>query len=147
MFIGKKYTISYFIVLYLFWDIQRWIMACPWNLGYGWLLSAIVNTALSSTIFNFLDVEEYCDLEIQVKGNLRLSETPTFDSLHTSSYPSSIVTFDDGRKSWLFQTRHLHNNPLGENGCENTTWPTRRCKPCKQILERLSLRLSILHSH
>ena len=47
--------------------------------------SAIVNIALSYTIFEFFDVEKYCDLEMSLKVVL-------FESLGTVSYLPSIVT-------------------------------------------------------
>ena len=70
--------------------------------------SAIVNIALSCTVFELFDVEQYRDLEIWVHS--RLFKVVPFESLSAVSYLLSIVTMalscisfeikqDIGRKS------------------------------------------------
>jgi len=54
--------------------------------------SAIVNIALSSTVFGLFDVEKYRDLEIWVRGHSRSFKLVPFDSLGVVSYSLSIVT-------------------------------------------------------
>ena len=49
-------------------------------------------TALSGTVFEFLDVEEYRDLEIWVRGHSRLFKLVQFERLGAVSYSPSIVT-------------------------------------------------------
>jgi len=74
--------------------------------------SAIVNTALSGTVFELFDVEWHYDLEIWVTGHSRSFKPVPFESL---GVVSSIVTMavccivceikrDIGRKLWLFHT-------------------------------------------
>jgi len=50
-------------------------------------LSAIVNVALSCTIFELFDIKQYRDLEIWVRGH----STSLFESLGAVSYLPSIV--------------------------------------------------------
>jgi len=48
--------------------------------------SAIVSVALSCTVFEIFDVEEYRDLVVNVKGHSRLLEMAPFARSDTSSY-------------------------------------------------------------
>jgi len=92
-------------------------------------LSAIVNIALSGTVFELFDVELYHDLEIWVKGHSRSSKLVPFESLGVVSYSLSIVIMalscisseikrDIGGKSWFFHTP-FHSTPtLGASPLE-----------------------------
>jgi len=44
-------------ISYRFWDIQRRIMACPWNLGWG-LFKVIENTTIRQTLYDFISVQK-----------------------------------------------------------------------------------------
>ena len=54
--------------------------------------SAIVNIALSGTVFELFDVEYYRDLEMWVRGHSRSPELLPFESLCVVSYSFSTVT-------------------------------------------------------
>jgi len=56
----------------------------PYYTIFYW--SAIVNIALSGTVFELFDVELYHDLEIWVKGHSGLFKLVPFESLGVVSY-------------------------------------------------------------
>ena len=83
--------------------------------------SAIVNIALSATVFELFDVKRHYDLEIWVRGHSRSFKLEPFESIGAVSYSPSIVTMavscivceikrDIGRKSLFFHTP-LHSTP------------------------------------
>ena len=53
--------------------------------------SAIVNIAVSGTVFEIFSVKEWCDLENGVRVHSRSLEIAPFDRSHPSSYSPSIV--------------------------------------------------------
>jgi len=59
--------------------------------------SAIVNIALSSTVFELFNVEKYRDLEVWVRGHSRSFKLLPFESLDVVSYSLFIVTKNYGR--------------------------------------------------
>jgi len=86
--------------------------------------SAIVNIAVSGTVFELFDVEWYHDLEIWVRGHSRSFKLVPCESLGAVSYSPSIVTMalscisseikpDIGQKSWFFHTPLHLTTPLG----------------------------------
>jgi len=85
--------------------------------------SAIVNIALSGTVFELFDVEWYHDLEIWVKDHSRSFKLVPFESLGVVSYSLSIVTMalscvsseikrDIRRKSWFFSYPFAFDAPV-----------------------------------
>jgi len=68
-------SISSMSIMYRLWDIQRRIMANPWDLGQGSFKLAVNSTIQSviviitlSSIFKIFHVEEYRHLKIKVRG-------------------------------------------------------------------------------
>jgi len=91
--------------------------------------SAIVNIALSGTVFELFDVEWYHDLEIWVRGHSRSFKLVPLESFGAVSYSPSIVTMalscisseikqDIGRKSWFFHAPLHSTPPLGGSALE-----------------------------
>jgi len=86
------------------------------SIDHIWLYwSAIVNFALSCTVFELFDVEWYHDLEIWVRNHSRPFKMVLFESLGAVCYSPSIVAValscisseikpDIGRKSWFLPT-------------------------------------------
>jgi len=91
--------------------------------------SAIVNIALSGTVFELFDVKWYHDLEIWVRGHSRSCKPVPFESFGAVSYSPSIVTMalsciiceikrDIGRKSWFFSYPLTFDAPVGRSTSE-----------------------------
>jgi len=118
---------NYVSILYCFWDIQRQIMACPWNLvgviqGY-WICHHSINRirhktasywsaiVSSSILFHFRDdVEEYHDSEIQIRNYY------PFKSVHVAEMHRpglSLCRWSHGSIQWRFWGFHFGGGPLG----------------------------------
>jgi len=105
------------------WDIQRQSIAWPWKLLRGcsrslimaqfdrpyttFYWSAIVNIALSGTVFELFDVEWYHDLEIWVRSHSRSIQTGTIRKLWCgflfafhSNYGSILHHLRDKARYW-----------------------------------------------
>ena len=106
--------------------------------AYYW--SAIVNIALSGTVFELFDIDWYHDLENWVRGHSRSFKPITFESFGAVSYSLSIVTTvlsciiyeikrDIGRKSWILPSRLAWEN--------KNVGATRRWKKFEDIYSRL----------
>ena len=94
----------------------------PFDRSYtNFYWSAIVNIAVSCTVFELFDVEKYGDLEIWVKGHSRSFKLVPFKSLGAVSYLLSIVTMalfcinSEIKRDWskiaIFSTPPLHFTP------------------------------------
>jgi len=95
----------------------------PFDRSYtNFYWSAIVNIAVSCTVFELFDVEKYGDLEIWVKGHSRSFKLVPFKSLGAVSYLLSIVTMalfcinSEIKRDWskiaIFSTPPAFHAPL-----------------------------------
>ena len=72
--------------------VQGHLKMMPIDRSCTTYLSVILSIAVTVTAFELLDVEEYSDLEIYVKGHSRSLEMVPFESLDRVSYSHSIAT-------------------------------------------------------
>jgi len=104
-------------------NCSRSLKMAPFDRPYTtFYWSAIVNIALSGTVFKLFDIEWYHNLEIWVRGHSRSFKPVPFGSLGAVSYSLSIVTMalsciicNIGRKSWFFHTPCIRRPRYG--GC------------------------------
>jgi len=104
---------------------SRSLKMAPFDIPYTtFYWSAIVNVALSGTVFELFDVEWYHDFEIWVRDHSRSFKPVPFKSSGAVSYLPFIVTMalscinceikrgDIGQKSWFFHTPLHSTSPL-----------------------------------
>jgi len=126
-------------------NCSRSLKMAPFDRPYTtFYWSAIVNIALSGTVFKLFDIEWYHNLEIWVRGHSRSFKPVPFGSLGAVSYSLSIVTMalsciicNIGRKSWFFHTP-LHSTPplwgLQSEYCQPVWYGKTRMKRMKKTL-------------
>jgi len=105
---------------------SRSLKLAPFDRSYTtFYWSAVVNIALSDTVFELFDVEWYHDLVIWVRGHSRSFKPVSFESLGAVFYSPSIVAMalsciicEIKRKSWFFHTPLHSAPPLWESPSE-----------------------------